>query len=1552
MDSLPSSSTVPVYLHCGEYDIAQLNRAITAPLPKPEDVPEPSVHLHTLLIQATLTPPPETDVYFDGPRPNPLFAPYVAFLAALRAKTPAYTPIIILPAHAALRMPIEREKLAPYRSADLFFPSSHRLRPALRLPAQFKGQGKVWSPGGTAWDIDNWLHAILALDPALPPTRKTAYRDDKRRFHLRTTVQLSWVPTVEIEDAAFATDEEVEVQVIIDTAIHVDPVELLVPLPGVGADLLGLVLNQLIPSPTNRTFATMSEARAAGLRDFFAALRPAPDLPMSMDARQLQPAGMTCRLLPFQKRTLALLLERERELDAQDGQVKGFWEVGDLGGKKAYMRIAGKVQTVQEDKKGKGKAVDAEAELPSLLDIAGVRGTMLCEEMGLGKTVEAIALIMLHRHPLSVPRSMAAAKPPVAARAPPLPILSLIKGVPGLDDNSIKKWVAKESAGFERTSVWDELSQLSVAQVGATLIVTPPSLLKQWIAEMARHAPKLRVCVYTGWKVLQSEVERSRAAARKRNKAAKDNKEKAVAQAYLERTRNKYAKTGKGTKAAKQETIDESEGEEEAVCGKRRRAPRRKPIKVKEPSEEAAEPTEEAAEDDSLLHLVQSGFVDYVRAHDVVVTTYQTLADDLKVARSVPPRSRRSTADYRINERPRSPLVMVEWWRVIMDEVQLQGDSSSAAEMVSLIPRQCSLAVSGTPARSDIKDLMGSLRFLRVPELPTNSTLWHRLQQPAFRPAFENLFNRLAVRTTKAEVSGEFNLPNQICTHIQVGAFQAGNLGRVERLHLGRELMTMEEALKKMTEEHASDVIVAERSLMKAYIKKGKLLVSDHDDGMRHLNASLAYGNARTAAELQLRALRGQLQSLVGEREGTVVTMDTDEGLEEQNGQEKMISQAEKEKTSAVQYARTAIREVLLILHQSWFFDGDVQHDLKDEEKEVAAYETAEEIRREILSRPLQAANASIGHLDRVLARRPALQTIEELLIERRHRPGGLVTRDPVASIEALWSVMADNATLVHSWRGKIIQLLQTPIEAEAKELPEGQGQDVQDPEAEYYAEALKAQGEKMMLEDRSTLAAHEGKQKKKRTTQRAKDAGDVGHEHVPDDTDALLDELMKEREAFKGGRKAKGCERPLKAYLMDLNAITLGGAREEEVAIAKMMQAEVRAYISRQSVLLEKLNKELDLFRATYNRRIVYFAALQEISDSVAPREFINLADDLSAASQDINSLNTRLATMARKARFLESLAGKDEADIREECSICFGTSDDKAAYMLGCGHSFCVSCFRAFRKTQHIGNKCPSCKVPINEREMTRFALGSASQVKSDAEAATSVTAETGSLEAIQEQERLRRAEDLGRLRVMDDDKRRAVIGVDIMGDFGSKINFLVKHLLHYKVTDPTVVERALHANNIKFVSLSTNGKVADAVEAFHADETISVFLLHAERESSGLTLTSCRVVHLLEPVLQHSFELQGERGLHQLSLTAAIGRVDRLGQKQQTSVFCYATMDTVEARVLSQGVRNGTSIYLKDEEGEASVKAMPNVVSAAQRGGDMSSEGNEHELVKLIM
>ena len=59
-----------------------------------------------------------------------------------------------------------------------------------------------------------------------------------------------------------------------------------------------------------------------------------------------------------------------------------------------------------------------------------------------------------------------------------------------------------------------------------------------------------------------------------------------------------------------------------------------------------------------------------VHGYDVVITTYQTLRYDLYVAHPDPKRPRRNTVVY---DRPRSPLVMVEWRRVVMDEVQMVG---------------------------------------------------------------------------------------------------------------------------------------------------------------------------------------------------------------------------------------------------------------------------------------------------------------------------------------------------------------------------------------------------------------------------------------------------------------------------------------------------------------------------------------------------------------------------------------------------------------------------------------------------------------------------------------------------------------------------------------------------------------------------------------------------------------------------------------------------------------------------------------------------------------
>ena len=166
-------------------------------------------------------------------------------------------------------------------------------------------------------------------------------------------------------------------------------------------------------------------------------------LPLSIEI-----PGMDATLFPYQKRTVQWLLGREgMSWSGKDVQPslelitapvsESSRPVQDLRGKKVFLSDI--LHTISFDNR---PFCDVEKQ---------IRGGILAEEMGLGKTIEILGLILLNRRPLS-----------------------------------------------QLTTIEDRASERISS--GATLIVTPESLRAQWMTEISKHAPGLRFEFYQGCK--------------------------------------------------------------------------------------------------------------------------------------------------------------------------------------------------------------------------------------------------------------------------------------------------------------------------------------------------------------------------------------------------------------------------------------------------------------------------------------------------------------------------------------------------------------------------------------------------------------------------------------------------------------------------------------------------------------------------------------------------------------------------------------------------------------------------------------------------------------------------------------------------------------------------------------------------------------------------------------------------------------------------------------------------------------------------------------------
>lgn len=195
--------------------------------------------------------------------------------------------------------------------------------------------------------------------------------------------------------------------------------------------------------PASRREAMLGQYREWTPREFYNSVH-VPDAADTL-AQNLKFPGMECDLFPFQKRAVRWLLRREGRDVQEDGRLApietsstnslpaSFHRQKDADGNVYYFSQLFMVLI---------------RDLSQWYDAANsLRGGILAEEMGLGKTVEVTALICSNRRPATF-------------KADP----------EGLKSS------------------------------GATLIITPPAILEQWKEELKRHAPSLSVHHYTGIK--------------------------------------------------------------------------------------------------------------------------------------------------------------------------------------------------------------------------------------------------------------------------------------------------------------------------------------------------------------------------------------------------------------------------------------------------------------------------------------------------------------------------------------------------------------------------------------------------------------------------------------------------------------------------------------------------------------------------------------------------------------------------------------------------------------------------------------------------------------------------------------------------------------------------------------------------------------------------------------------------------------------------------------------------------------------------------------------
>ncbi|ETS80376.1 hypothetical protein PFICI_07905 [Pestalotiopsis fici W106-1] len=1138
--------------------------------------------------------------------------------------------------------------------------------------------------------------------------------------------------------------------------------------------------------------------------------------------------GLTSSLYPFQRRALQWLLAREGVRWAPTGNngLHGltptspqhehklpisFHNIQDANGDLLYHSALYHVVT---------RDVRPWQDLEYI-----IKGGILAEEMGLGKTVEAISLILLHRRPL----------------------------VPGI--------------------IRDAYTDQEVCPTGATLIVTPETLKKQWISEIKSHAPALRVMVYDGLFKHQETVEEL-----KKQMIESDvvvttysslRAEIHLTRPEPERSRRHERKRARATSPLVKLSwwrvcLDEAQQIESGVSA--------------------------AAEVARLIPRVNAWGITGTPVKEKI----QDLWGLLRFLRYEPFASYPATWDTLISRHR-------DYFTQLFNRLALRHTKHAVRSELVLPPQRRYVitmpftAVEEQNYRSRFKREAESLGLYEngVPIVPAD---WD-----ANKPSTIDQMRR-ALATLR-----------QTVLHPQLGPERARALGG----SISKALKTIDEVLDAMIEQTDSVIKQWQRSYLLAKLRRGQLL----ENSPRVPEALAIWSEAL----LEIEALEIECRSqMMSELENAGITTEdeqrviNDEGdFEDGSDQQNILPRLGE--------ARRRLRSALDLKHRAVFFIASAYFQIKSNEKmtdpnsdefgrleklEADGYKNANLIRQEIL----QETNTKAALYMTELSKKAKKQSFVDIPEFKSSIRGGLETRRHVDQYEELIEVLNEQANMVDQLREHVIQLLLRPlVDREEEEIT-----------GEEYEDSTKIQNDLMVyttilraaISDRQEALSGLVNERTKHELASYKRQATQGEGPSPETFLGLL--------KLRDESRPKDLQGSLRGLISDLRelATKLHGDNSErsqtELRIVRDLQKLVQEDTVKQTKANANLEKELGFFTSAMNARVEYYRQLQALSDTVATwdredleKDDIRMRDLLNEEARCQRKIQDEVAAQ----RYQVHLKDQGQTSEKKICPVC--TDPYTVGILTPCTHEFCEECIATWVAAHH---RCPLCKKPVSMRDCHKI-IAREPKLKLRQDQESAILNDPHSPES-QHQSRTQ-----GIYTSFGEDKLKEINDIPLDGHvMPTKVTALIRHLLFLRKTDPgaksiifsqfgaflDILRQALNRHHIGNLSFSTK----NGITRFKEDPAIECFLMDARAHASGLNLVNANHVFLCEPLLNTALELQ------------AIARVDRIGQTHETNVWLYLVEGTVEESIYNLSTKRRLEHMATTRKGKETESSVPTI------------------------